>query len=871
MTMLQAALTWYNAGCSVIPIRSDGTKRPMVEWKPFTTGLAAAADVAQWWNPSSKAGVGVVCGAVSGGLEMLELEGRAGSSEHFDKIYQQCDVRNISWLFDVLTQQGYCESTPSGGYHFLYRITDHEVPGNTKVARRPATEQELLDNPSDKIKVLSETRGEGGYVIVAPTHGTVHPSGDSWSIVAGELGVIPLITWTDRNLLHEAVHAALDEMPAPVVPAAPVRAHTFRRDGLSPGDDFNDRAEWEEILTPHGWRVAEFRGDETFWIRPGKKFEGRGSHSATTGFKGAGATDRLYVFSTSTVFDAEKPYNKFAAYTLLEHGGNFADAARELSRRGYGTRASAPSCSTTPMPMPTPPSFAETVAVIPARVIDTPTQPIASGTDLIQASPKFPAIGVKTLERNEWSDNGACDMYAETFHPVLRHVGDQDVWRTWNGVTWEHARRGEHKDAMRALAHAASMHHHALKDAQDPREGAFDKFSRSINGMQRLAGIPKIASSHTMLATLAEDYDAHKHLITVDNGVLDLRSGQLQPHDPQLLLTKKLNTGFNPSKGAGRWGTFMEEVLPDPAVRGYLQRALGYALTGAADQRAIFLLHGPSGSGKSQVIEAMAQIFSDYATALPAGALRPKQQSGPADDVHTLQNSRFAYQSELPENALLNEALIKAATGGDTLTTRELYGKWMSWKPEFVIFLATNYLPRVSSTDDAVWRRVKPIKFEQCFIDGDGNPLSPDAAGIGVRIATEEPECVLNWLLEGLAAYRQEGLTSPKQVQEWTQGYRNEVDTVRQFLSEGQDEGRIKVESNLETGFRELYRAYAAWCTDNYLRPLPSGQFTKAMEAGSWERRKRERGIMWQGIGLAGFILESQTSVHTQGQWGMRT
>jgi putative DNA primase/helicase len=334
---------------------------------------------------------------------------------------------------------------------------------------------------------------------------------------------------------------------------------------------------------------------------------------------------------------------------------------------------------------------------------------------------------------------------------------------------------------------------------------------------------------------------------------------QLQPHDPSLLLTKKLNTSYDPGKGTGRWGTFMEEVLPNPQVRGYLQRALGYALTGEANQRAIFLLHGNSGTGKSQVVEAMAKVFGDFASGISAGALLPKRQAGPGDDVHKLRGTRMACVWGLNENAVRKESLIKSATGGDTLTTRALDGDFVSWRPEFVIFMATNYLPRVSSTDDAIWRRVKPIKFEQCFVDDDGSPLHADGADKGVRIATEDPECVLNWLLEGLAAYRERGLGAPAEVQAWTQDYRDEVDTVRQFITEGQVEGRLKLEDKLETGSRDLYKAYVAWCADAQQHPVSLRHFGQLMESSKFERVRQGRGVMWQGIGLLGFMVEAQT------------
>src|SRR5688572_9835421 len=225
----------------------------------------------QWIN-SPGFGIGIVCGAISGNLEMLELEGRACSGDVLDQIIEACGE---DATFLQLLQNGYCEWTPSGGLHFLYRIADHEAPGNTKVARRPATEEEIAADMAatglpiekiNKVKVLAETRGEGGYVVVAPSCGTVHATGDSWSVGAGQIGVIPTITWEQRQTLVAAMYDVLDEMPEPVAPAPrPSPASLLPNRDNRPGDDYNNRVQWIEILGPHGWTVDHVQGHTTYW------------------------------------------------------------------------------------------------------------------------------------------------------------------------------------------------------------------------------------------------------------------------------------------------------------------------------------------------------------------------------------------------------------------------------------------------------------------------------------------------------------------------------------------------------------------------------------------------------------------------------
>lgn len=880
MNLLEAAMAWHNGLFSVIPIRSDGTKKPLIEWRRYMTEHCTNHDLQQWYNPSSAAGIGIVCGEISRNLEMLELEGRAATSEHFDKIYRECDLRNISWLLDTLTQNGYCESTPSGGFHLLYRISDHAVPGNTKVARRPATEEEIAEdriiedsnraaegkppisdeewNKRRHVRVLSETRGEGGYVIVAPTAGTVHPSGASWDVIAGTLGSVPTISWDERCRLHEAIHAALDEMPAPVLPEPVRRVLPFQRAGLSPGDDFEQKTDWIDILGPHGWTVSEVRGSETFWVRPGKQAR-RGEHSATTGYSATG--DRLYVFSTSTEFDAEKPYNKFAAYTILEHRGDFGAAARELARRGYGTR--------TPQPG----------AVVPAPAtpdVRTPVEPVVQqaaeiavpDTAVIRDRQGLPVYADDVFHAPVWDEPGTVRLYTDLFADTFRYLPHEDKWLMWSGTHW-----GEDKAARSELA-AFQLTSRMLDYAkgvkkENPELGnVLLKYANKATGMMKMVSLTRAARIQPEIVATADQLDRQRHLVSLDNGTLDLRTGKLQPSNPEDLLTRKMNTFFDDTAGEGRWGRFMEEVLPDPQVRDYFQRAIGYMATGEADKRVLFVLNGETGTGKTQVLEAIRTVMGDFGAVAAASTFKPRAETnhGPTDALHKLRGKRFVVQSEFDQGAQLNESLVKSVTGGDTQSTRPLYGKEVEWRPEYVMFLATNYLPRISSSDNAIWSRVKPIRFTQRFVDAHGMPLRPEDAGLGAKLAESEPHIILNWILEGIRKYRERGLAEPEAISDWTQEYRDEVDTARQFLTEAAEEGRITVAEGAQVSVRDLYRVYVAWTQDNFIKPVASRTFVQRLESSGWERKRSNRGIMWQGIGVTGYMIESQTAAG-RGNW----
>jgi KaiC/GvpD/RAD55 family RecA-like ATPase len=313
--ILKTALEFANEGISVVPVATDGSKRPgLAAWKEFQTRQPSAEELLAWF--ANAEGVGVICGAISGNLEMLELEGRAVARKMHLDIAEIAKNSGLEHLWNKLNS-GYVETTPSGGLHWLYRI-DGEVPGNTKLARRPGE--------NGGIDVLAETRGEGGFVIVAPTNGSCHPSGGAWTMLIGGPSSIATITREERDALHH-LFSMFDEIPKAEYIAEEIK----KSDGpLSAGDDYNRKVSWNQILEPLGWtKVYTTSSGVTAWRRPGKS-EGV---SATTNHAG---TDKFYCFTTSSVFESETSYSKFAAYALIEHSGDFKAAARALRQLGYG-------------------------------------------------------------------------------------------------------------------------------------------------------------------------------------------------------------------------------------------------------------------------------------------------------------------------------------------------------------------------------------------------------------------------------------------------------------------------------------------------------------------------------------------------------
>jgi hypothetical protein len=318
--LITAARRWYDAGCAVVPSHRDKSKRPHASWADYQVQRPTWHQVEEWLTGGEYTGIGVITGKVSGNLELVEIEGTAVADGAIDKLRAAADEYESSELLQRVVT-GCTAGSAGGGLHFFIRVTDEPALPNTRLA---------LDQTK---KILAETRGEGGFAIVAPTPArTGHAPGSMYRFLTRGPEHIAEVTGEERDELHMLLRIALDDRPVeePIVEQRPVQ-----RDGSSPGDQYNERADWAGLLQPAGW-TALYSGTRAghplvYWRRPGKT----DGVSATTG----GPGNHLYVFSSSTIFPSEQPLSLFAAYTYLNHGGDFHAAAKALAAEGYGTPA----------------------------------------------------------------------------------------------------------------------------------------------------------------------------------------------------------------------------------------------------------------------------------------------------------------------------------------------------------------------------------------------------------------------------------------------------------------------------------------------------------------------------------------------------
>lgn len=309
--LLKSAFELRAAGFSIIAV--DEHKRSIGEWRQHTTEVATESVLETLFNHPRAAGIAVICGAVSGNLEVIDVDVK---NDITGRLFQDL-ISAIQRKDPKLSDNLVIAQTRSGGFHLLYRCAD--AGRNEILARRPTTATEREVNPKEKAKVLIETRANGGYAVVAPTEG--------YRLLQGNLLEVPNITAAQRSVLLDCARTLNQYQSVALAPGLQPRP---RPPGyLSPLDDYDQRGDVIDLLVKHGWSVVGYKNNRTLLKRPGNSEKFRsGDYNHELGL--------FSVFSTSTEFEPGRGYRPYAVYTMLECGGDFKEAVRQLARQGYG-------------------------------------------------------------------------------------------------------------------------------------------------------------------------------------------------------------------------------------------------------------------------------------------------------------------------------------------------------------------------------------------------------------------------------------------------------------------------------------------------------------------------------------------------------
>lgn len=336
--------------------------------------------------------------------------------------------------------------------------------------------------------------------------------------------------------------------------------------------------------------------------------------------------------------------------------------------------------------------------------------------------------------------------------------------------------------------------------------------------------------------------DEAKHLVGCADGmVLDLDT-QTIVSDTKSIVTRTLRCPFVPDADCPHFQTFLKQVFADDeSVIAFVQRAVGYSLSGYTDEQCLFLLVGRGSNGKSTFLSTLQSVFGDYAATTPAHTLMVDRHGNrQTDDLAKLVGIRFVAATEPEKGQRLAEGKIKRITGCDRIACRELYGNLFEYEPHFKLFLATNDPPEFSGGDELISRRIRVIEFPVTFDEGAQDHQLPN------RLLSEASG-ILNWALRGYAEWKRQGLNPPDQIRIATKSYRNENDTVGQFI-----EACCIEDPTAKTTVRELYDAYRTWCFNRALEPISNVSFGKELNRRDFELKREGQGNARRGLRLRG-------------------
>jgi putative DNA primase/helicase len=275
-----------------------------------------------------------------------------------------------------------------------------------------------------------------------------------------------------------------------------------------------------------------------------------------------------------------------------------------------------------------------------------------------------------------------------------------------------------------------------------------------------------------------------------------------------------------------------------PDLVNFLQTAAGWALTGNIEEQTMFILYGSGANGKTTFLNTIQHLLGDYATASPTESFMKKNAAQNTNDIARLRGTRFVTTTEAEQGRRLSEPLIKKITGNDQITARFLYGEYFNFTPTFKIFMATNHKPVIKGTDHGIWRRIKLIPFTTTI------PAEKQDKNLEEKLK-QEASGILNWLLEGTARWKREGLIAPEVILNATDEYRGEMDVIGNFLKERCAQGK-----ELTIRIRELYKAYADWCDDNKEHAVSERFFTMRLKEMKFEQSRTAEARFWNGLAL---------------------
>lgn len=451
------------------------------------------------------------------------------------------------------------------------------------------------------------------------------------------------------------------------------------------------------------------------------------------------------------------------------------------------------------------------------------------------------SVGQKKPPKTKYysfDDTGNADRFYDRFSGVLRFNYTNKNWMVYDQRRWKPDDIGSVNRLCDEVIQTMKDELPLYSDDEDTEKSFLKHLKSSRNNKAKTSMIKEM--QHRVPIVPAE-LDRDINLLNTPNGILNLRTGELTDHDPEKYISKISTTEYTDTSDCPNWKKFLDDIfLGDADLISYIQKAVGYSLTGSTVEQCAFFCFGTGRNGKSTFLDAISEIMGDYASNIQPETLMVKQgPQGANSDIARLKGSRFVTTVEPNEGVRLNEGLVKQLTGGDRVTARHLYGNEFEFTPEFKMWMGTNHKPIIRGADIGIWRRIHLIPFaakipDECI---DKN--------LKYKLRAEYP-AILKWAVDGTLIWQREGLKMPKAVEDAVSEYKSEMDVISAFV---EDE---LMPTDGEVRSSELYHRYSEWASENNQYKMSSTKF--GTEFGKkFEKIRKRDGVYFKGITLKSF------------------
>jgi len=437
------------------------------------------------------------------------------------------------------------------------------------------------------------------------------------------------------------------------------------------------------------------------------------------------------------------------------------------------------------------------------------------------------------------TDAGNALRFADIHYNDVMFCPADKMWYCYDGTRWAPDRT---EAVMRLCLETVKEMDKELETITDEKEhGFFKKYILHCESLNKLKAMAKIARSDERIVVEPDKMDQDQYLLNLLNGTFDLSTHTFREHNKRDWITKLAPVKYDLEAECPRWIRFLDEIfMGDRELISFIQRAVGYSISGDTSEECFFALHGDGANGKSTLMGHIQHILGDYARQCESSTILKKTHEGVSNDIARLRGARFVVVNESAVGAKLNEDRIKELTGNDVISARFLYHETFEFRPRFKLWWRFNHRPEISDATDSIWRRIHYIPFERDFKGDDIDRTINETL-------YEEASGILNWALMGYEWFERDGLIPPNIVTTATEEYREEEDELKPFIDECCD-----LKENVDVRATDLYTRYKSWAHENSIRIWSRTQFGKTLgerlKLYSIKKKRDEKGYYYLGI-----------------------